>query len=167
MLAIRTGLLQRAGGLFSILARALQEGSFIQSPLLKQTVSSLRRAVGSRDSRRTLRIKRGEVRACHTADQPGTSRTSGISERRSDTDETEPDATAQWLPRPMASAARRLTGRLPVGSHTIQVLVFGVEVASATVVAGPDRVYSFFAIGLADGTPELDILQVLDARHYH
>ncbi len=72
MLAIRTGLLQRAGGLFSILAQALEGGSFIQSPLLKQTASTLRRAVGSRDSWRTMRIKRGgDSRVPHSGSPQG------------------------------------------------------------------------------------------------
>jgi hypothetical protein len=52
------------------------------------------------------------------------------------------------------------------GSHTLQVLVFGFEVATATVTVEPNNVYSFFALGLASGTPELHVQQVVD-ESYH
>lgn len=56
------------------------------------------------------------------------------------------------------------------GSHTLQILVFGFEVATATVTVEPNNVYSFFALGLASDEPELPELhvqQVLDASYNH
>ncbi|MFW6115447.1 MAG: DUF4397 domain-containing protein [Chloroflexota bacterium] len=53
------------------------------------------------------------------------------------------------------------------GSHTLQLLVSGVEVATGTLTVSPNSVYSFFAVGLAYGTPEVAIVQVLDESYDH
>jgi hypothetical protein len=53
------------------------------------------------------------------------------------------------------------------GSHTLQILVFGFEVATATVTVEPNSVYSFFALGRVSGTPELHVRQILDESYNH
>lgn len=54
---------------------------------------------------------------------------------------------------------------VPVGRHTLQVLGPRETIITDTVISEPDRVYSFFTIGLASGPPDLEILQVVDASY--
>jgi len=56
---------------------------------------------------------------------------------------------------------------VPAGSHSVQVVMLGIPVVTDTLTGEPNGVYSFFAVGLASGTPELQILQVLDASYDH
>ena len=51
---------------------------------------------------------------------------------------------------------------VPVGRHTLEVLG---PFITATVTTEPNRVYSFFTIGLASGPPDLEVLQVVDASY--
>jgi len=55
---------------------------------------------------------------------------------------------------------------LPAGSHTVRLQVLFYE-ETTTVAGESNSVYTFFAIGVAFGTPELQILQVLDASYDH
>lgn len=56
---------------------------------------------------------------------------------------------------------------VPAGTHNLEVRALGFRVAADTITVDPDSVYSFFAIGLATGQPEAEILQVVDASFPH
>ncbi len=56
---------------------------------------------------------------------------------------------------------------VPAGSHSLEVRALGFPVTADTITVDPDTVYSFFAIGLAFGPPDVEILQVVDAASPH
>ncbi len=56
---------------------------------------------------------------------------------------------------------------VPAGSHNLEVRALGFPVTADTITVDPDRIYSFFAIGLASGPPDAEILQVMDAASPH
>jgi hypothetical protein len=55
---------------------------------------------------------------------------------------------------------------VPSGSHTLQIQTPLGEI-TATATAGPNDVYSFFAVGRVFGSPALDIVQTLDETYNH